>query len=743
MLDEARVARERVLADLGRRRSLLQAQVEELRQGRDRLLDAYRVVKRTFLDATEALAQVEARAATERALAPGPDNIAGEITVTESETRGRSKSWTSPDVEPSRSRDATCRRAARGRRRRGRRARRRRLVVRADPRRPDRGAGRGRRRHDPARARRAEAATETVAVTEVEVVVLETAAEPAADAPAPTPRPTGGDPAAAEPASGADAWRARHGAAVDPLRRAAREAGQARGPGRPERAARRGPPPQGPADRRRRCCATTTRLLARVDRACCASAIDEAYGAGRDGGRRRAGAAADDVAARSGRDDRVPAARSHRGRDRRRRRRRHERPRRAHRRALPRVEEPVSSSARSATCWSRRGRAASTTRRPTATVLQWIPLVGGPVRRLRRQRARTDGEGRSRSRPDRPIRPRIRAAAACWHRPTCSGGATRPSDDRPDITSARCASRRRRAAAPARPPRLADRRRGRPRHRSLEPARPRALLHRLPLVQGGRLRRHVALAARRPRPFPALIFSTIFFVVLLVNLIVADRLAPRYRGRPGPKTRSSSATARTSRRTRAACAFVVAVFFAIVMGSGVSSEWRTGSCSRNSIDFGIKDPQFHKDIGFYVFRLPFLEFVVGLDVRGAARGADRHRGVPLPQRRHPAAEPVPAGHAAGEGAPLGDPRADGAHEDRAVLPRPLRADALAPRRRRRRDLHRREGAAAGAEPADAHLDRGRGRCSSPTSSARAGCSRSSRSACGASSRSSSARSTPR
>ena len=70
MLDEARAARERVLTDLGRRRKLLQAQVEELRQGRDRLLEAYRVVKRTFLDATEALAQVEARAASERAHAP-------------------------------------------------------------------------------------------------------------------------------------------------------------------------------------------------------------------------------------------------------------------------------------------------------------------------------------------------------------------------------------------------------------------------------------------------------------------------------------------------------------------------------------------------------------------------------------------------------------------------------------------------------------------------------------------------
>jgi len=72
MLDEAKSTRERVLADLFRRRGLLQAQVDELRSGRDNLLDAYRVVKRTFLEATAALAQVEARAA-ERATHAGDD----------------------------------------------------------------------------------------------------------------------------------------------------------------------------------------------------------------------------------------------------------------------------------------------------------------------------------------------------------------------------------------------------------------------------------------------------------------------------------------------------------------------------------------------------------------------------------------------------------------------------------------------------------------------------------------------
>ncbi len=80
MLDEAKSARERVLGDLVRRRSLLNGQIEALRTGRDHLLDAYRTVKGTFLDATTALAQVEARAAVERT-ASGNDaiDIAAEI----------------------------------------------------------------------------------------------------------------------------------------------------------------------------------------------------------------------------------------------------------------------------------------------------------------------------------------------------------------------------------------------------------------------------------------------------------------------------------------------------------------------------------------------------------------------------------------------------------------------------------------------------------------------------------------
>jgi uncharacterized protein len=113
------------------------------------------------------------------------------------------------------------------------------------------------------------------------------------------------------------------------------------------------------------------------------------------------------------------------------------------------------------------------------------------------------------------------------------------------------------------------------------------------------------------KAIPALIFSAVFFVLLLANLIVADRIAPRYRATAGPEDeiieRYRTYVAPYAGRLRV----IVALFFALVMGGGVSAEWRSWVLFSNSVDFGVDDPQFGRDIGFYVFRLPFLEFAVG------------------------------------------------------------------------------------------------------------------------------------
>jgi len=67
MVAEARAVRERMLSDLTRRRRAAQLQIDQLRAGRERLLAAYEVVRRTLDDATRELetAEPEARLAAE------------------------------------------------------------------------------------------------------------------------------------------------------------------------------------------------------------------------------------------------------------------------------------------------------------------------------------------------------------------------------------------------------------------------------------------------------------------------------------------------------------------------------------------------------------------------------------------------------------------------------------------------------------------------------------------------------
>jgi len=105
------------------------------------------------------------------------------------------------------------------------------------------------------------------------------------------------------------------------------------------------------------------------------------------------------------------------------------------------------------------------------------------------------------------------------------------------------------------------------------------------------------------KAFPALIFSLVFFVLLYVDLVIADRLAPVARS-AGPEDeiieRYRNVVVPYAGRIR----LVVAAFFSIVMASGVASEWRDWVLFKNATDFGVKDPQFHRDISFFTWDYP-------------------------------------------------------------------------------------------------------------------------------------------
>jgi uncharacterized protein len=107
----------------------------------------------------------------------------------------------------------------------------------------------------------------------------------------------------------------------------------------------------------------------------------------------------------------------------------------------------------------------------------------------------------------------------------------------------------------------------------------------------------------------SVIFTGLFFVLLFVNLLIADRLAPKFRA-PGPEEdfliRYQEIVGRRTGLVRAAVAFA----FALIAGVGTSAQWRDWLLFTNYQPFGIQDPMFSMDVGFYVFRLPFLSFVL-------------------------------------------------------------------------------------------------------------------------------------
>ena len=106
------------------------------------------------------------------------------------------------------------------------------------------------------------------------------------------------------------------------------------------------------------------------------------------------------------------------------------------------------------------------------------------------------------------------------------------------------------------------------------------------------------------------LFTLLFFGLLYGNLTVADRLAPPIRP-PGPEEDLLRGYHLAVGHRRGLIRLVLSGLFAVIAGLGVSGRWQEWLLFTNAVDFGITDPQFGRDLGFYVFRLPFMSFVIG------------------------------------------------------------------------------------------------------------------------------------
>jgi uncharacterized membrane protein (UPF0182 family) len=111
------------------------------------------------------------------------------------------------------------------------------------------------------------------------------------------------------------------------------------------------------------------------------------------------------------------------------------------------------------------------------------------------------------------------------------------------------------------------------------------------------------------KALPTTVFTVAFFLLILGNLIIADRLQPRFRP-AGPEEELVERYRQFIGPYAGRVRLGVAAFLAIVAASGLTSQWNAWILFRNGVKFGGPgDPQFGADIGFYVFTLPFLRFI--------------------------------------------------------------------------------------------------------------------------------------
>ena len=109
-----------------------------------------------------------------------------------------------------------------------------------------------------------------------------------------------------------------------------------------------------------------------------------------------------------------------------------------------------------------------------------------------------------------------------------------------------------------------------------------------------------------------LFFGLLFFAILYANLLIVRRLTPRFR----PLTLEQEILDRYRMAAEPYLRWLLPLFALVVgffVGLGVTSQWRTFLLWRNAsgVDFGTPDPIFGRDPAFYIFSLPWLEFVQG------------------------------------------------------------------------------------------------------------------------------------
>lgn len=105
------------------------------------------------------------------------------------------------------------------------------------------------------------------------------------------------------------------------------------------------------------------------------------------------------------------------------------------------------------------------------------------------------------------------------------------------------------------------------------------------------------------------VFGGAMALIVGINLYLAFRLRPVFRPH-SPEQANLERYREIVTPMRRVLLVAVSVVFGVFAGISATGKWRTFLLWNNREDFGKADPYFHKDIGFYVFSLPWMHFLI-------------------------------------------------------------------------------------------------------------------------------------
>ncbi|GAA2125123.1 UPF0182 family protein [Nocardioides bigeumensis] len=106
-----------------------------------------------------------------------------------------------------------------------------------------------------------------------------------------------------------------------------------------------------------------------------------------------------------------------------------------------------------------------------------------------------------------------------------------------------------------------------------------------------------------------LVFAAVMALAVGANMMVAYRTRPLFR----PSTPEQTGLDRYRDVVLPVRTWLMAgtsILIGVFAGASASSQWRSFLLWRNGTDFGVKDAYFGMDVGFFVFDLPWLHYVI-------------------------------------------------------------------------------------------------------------------------------------